>query len=410
MPFDMCVRHLKTSASTFARSVMVQPSPMPLQVATNMSLLAPATQPVVATPMRRQLSLDHDYSVIPPPPSPGPSAIPPRPCLSPNPQAVAGRSQRIDPSVSIRSTHTARRQPSRMMIGGKGKEKYCDLSSASEDQEEDELESEIDTGGWLIKQEPLSDHLDFQAYAQEVQLDDMELHSSECQGSRARSTATNAPKAELKTPLLVPEVDDEDSPTVVDRLAAAGENNPPCSSCARRNIPCQYVVDEWVTQCKLCQRQRVGCSVSAAKTLALKSSGRKRLRPSKVNNITRVTVKKELKEETKAHQATPMARNSRKKKTGLGSGSCHLDNCESSNLDSDNYFSFLRLSFEQRRGSAEWRMNSYSSKCCLTYLTFRKKSTYCVKMCKNSSRCSPKQLRRGYDSTVGVAPGIIHHC
>ena len=225
--------------------------------------------------------------------------------------------------VAMISTHISRprQQPPRGSSDVKGKQKYRELSSDSEYEEEDQLESEEDTEPPIIKQEPLTEQPGFQAYAREVQIE-MELEAeAEREGPRTRSSGTNGPrrkvKAEPKTPAVVPDTDEEeDTPMVVDRFAAAGENDPPCNNCVSRSVTCQYVVDEWVTQCKLCQRQKVGCSISATKVLALKNSGRKRPRAPR-GTTTRAPVKREAKP-PKVPRRTPAPRKSRNKRAGLG--------------------------------------------------------------------------------------------
>jgi hypothetical protein len=235
-------------------------------------------------------------------------------------------------TVPMMSTHIARprQQPPRTTNSGKGKQKYRELTSGSEYEEEDELESEEESEGRVVKEEPISDHPGFQAYAREVQIE-MELEEEAVrEGRTPQGSAAKAPrrkmKAEPKTPAVVPDSDEEDAPTVVDRFAAAGENDPACLNCVGRNVTCQYVVDEWVTQCKLCQRQKVGCSISAGKVLALKNSGRKR--PRAANGTTsRAPVKREVKA-PKVPRPTPAPRKAKTKRAGLGLGSRRRENGE----------------------------------------------------------------------------------
>jgi hypothetical protein len=241
-----------------------------------------------------------------------------------SPEPEIGRPGHLSPPKTAprMSNHSSRphRQATRGTSDIKGKGKYRELSSGSEYGEDDELESEDNVEAPVIKQEPLADQPGFQAYAREVQME-MELDAeAERDGPRTRSSATKGSrrklKAEPKTPAVVPDTDEEDTPMVVDRFAAAGENDPSCNNCASRGVTCQYVVDEWVTQCKLCQRQKVGCSVSAVKVLALKNSGRKRPRAAK-GTTTRAPVKREAKP-PKITRQTPAPRKSRNKRTGLG--------------------------------------------------------------------------------------------
>ena len=258
-------------------------------------------------------------------PTPQPEAGPSGQRQSPGPRiGNPGHRQRVQ-AVPMMSTHIARprQQPTRGSSDIKGKQRYREPSSGSE-YEEDELESKDDSEAPVIKQEPLAEQPGFQAYAREVQIE-MELEAEAERvkpktGALAAKRPRRKVKPEPKTPAIVPDTDDEeDTPRVVDQYAAAGENDPPCNNCASRNVTCQFVVDEWLTQCKLCQRQKVGCSVSAAKVLALKNSGRKRPRPAK-GTTTRAPVKREAKP-PKVPRQTPAPRKSRNKRAGLGIGS-----------------------------------------------------------------------------------------
>ena len=220
------------------------------------------------------------------PPVAGPSGLSTRQPSHLPPDAV--------PKRSTRTTSRAQAQKHNV-TSGKGKVRYVNISSGDEEDEEDELESEEDMDERPIKKEPDPDYTT---------------------RSGAKRSRRRKPKAEPKASALVQESDDDEGPTVIDRFAVAGENDPACSYCADHQVPCEFVVDEWITQCKLCQSRRVGCSVSPAKVFALKTSGRKRFRQFQGN----ATVKKDP-SAAKVPRATPAARNSNMKKSGLGIGS-----------------------------------------------------------------------------------------
>lgn len=222
--------------------------------------------------------------------------------------------------MSTRRSRPARIQPSRKAADKKGKKKYRELSESPEYDEEDQLDSEYESEEPVVKEEPTSIHPGLLAYAREIEFD-MDVDQEEGVPTKLKKDPGAKPsrrrvKPEPKTPAIVPpdsDEEEEDAPRVVDRLAAAGENDPACQNCIRRNVQCQYVVDEWVTQCKLCQKQKAGCSISAAKVLALKNSGRKRPR-AVIGSTSRRPVKKEPK-------SAPAPRKSKTKRQGLGIGS-----------------------------------------------------------------------------------------
>ena len=217
-------------------------------------------------------------------------------------------------TMPMNSYTTTRHQYPSNATHDKGKGRHREVSSADEEENEDEVKLEEEM---VIKKEPTTVKLgsDDEKYVPHKK--EIKLYDSDYQGPMTLSTATNAPRrkpnAVPKTPALTQDAEDEDGPVVIDRFAVAGVNDPPCNNCASRHIPCEFFVDEWITQCKLCQRKKVGCTASAPKLFALKTSGRKRLvRPSKVDNTTRSTVKKEP-TMTKVPQPTPATRNSRRK-------------------------------------------------------------------------------------------------
>ena len=159
------------------------------------------------------------------------------------------------PMMSTHVTHLCQ-QPPRKTNSGKEKQIYREIPSGSE-YEEDELELEEETEDWVIKEEPLVDHPGIQAYTWEAQIE-MELEEEAIhEGQITQASAAKAPwqkvKVEPKTPAIMPDSDDEDTPIVIDQFAMAGENNPPCLNCIGCNVTCHYVVNEWVMQCKLCQ-------------------------------------------------------------------------------------------------------------------------------------------------------------
>jgi hypothetical protein len=327
-----------TFVSTPVSSSVLQPTPAPHEVVPNPIPAPPATLPLVATSLRPHQLAGSSMILDDPPPV---ASVPTNPLQSVTLQPVAGPSRpRLSNvlqigrparlphnAVPLRSTHVSRprRQPRRQASEGKDKQTFY-----TEHEEEDELESEEETEGQFIKQEPLSGLARFQDHARKVELEIELQDEANSSGPRTRSSVANAnrriPKPGPKTPALFQETDDEDTPSVVDRFAAAGENDPPCNNCAGRNVPCHYVVDEWVTQCKLCQRQKVGCSVSAQKVLALKKSGRKRPRPTK-GTTAQAPVKREAKP-PKVPRLTPVPRRPRTKRAGDGIGSCGRETSE----------------------------------------------------------------------------------
>ena len=309
-------------------TVALAPAPNPVAPVPVLDALAPVTVPhstpsslvptmtTVAGPSQGKPS----QRVATPAPVAGPSTIRStgiqigRPAHLP-PNAV--------PMMSTRRSRPAHVQPSRKAADKKGKKKYRELSESPEYDEEDQLDLEYESEEPVVKEEPTSIHPGLLAYAREV---DFNMDVDEDKGVPMKikkdpgvKPSRRRVKPEPKTPAIVPpdsDEEEEDAPHVVDQLAAAGENDPACQNCIRRNVQCQYVVDEWVTQCKLCQKQKAGCSISAAKTLALKASGRKR--PQAVIGTTaRCPVKKETKS-AKVVRQTPAPRKSRTKKQGLG--------------------------------------------------------------------------------------------
>jgi hypothetical protein len=265
-------------------------------------------------------------------------------------------------TMPMNSYTTTRRQYSSNATRGKGKERQREVSSADEEESEDEAELEEEN---VIKEEPItvklgSDDEEYVPHKKEIKLDD-----SDYQGPRTLSSATNArsrkPNAVLKMPALAQDAEDEDGPVMIDRFAVAGVNDPPCNNCASRHIPCEFFVDEWITQCKLCHRKKAGCTVSAPKLFALKSSGRKRLRrPSKVDSTTRSIAKKEP-TMTKVPQPTPATRNSRRKnlEAVVEVSSHRRDICES--LRSSILYSVFKYHFFwQQLESLRWKVSSPS--------------------------------------------------
>jgi hypothetical protein len=317
--------------TTTALPAVVHYTPMHSEVVPNIILPTTSTTPVGhVTPMANQPAAgggpQPPNATMGPPhvhvATPQPEAGPSRQRQSPGPRSGKPSHRRGVQVVPMMSTHLARprQQPARRSSDIKGKQRYRELSSASE-YEEDELESEDDSEAPVIKQEPLAEQPGLQAHPRDVQItmqleDEAERVKPKTRASAAKE-ARRKVKADPKTPAIVHDTDEEeDTPMVVDRFAAAGENNPPCNNCTSRNVTCQFVVDEWLTQCKLCQRQKVGCSVSAAKVLALKNSGRKRPRPAK-GTTTRAPMKKEA-NPLKVPRQTPAPHKSRNKRAGLG--------------------------------------------------------------------------------------------
>jgi len=221
-------------------------------------------------------------------------------------------------AVPKRSTRTRLTAPKRKgkEPAGKGKARYVPIDSNDEAEEEDELESEEEM---VVKKEPadvkLEDDPDYIAYTREIMMSDSEYDGPTTRSGAKRSRRRKT-KAEPKTPALVKETDDEEEPAVIDRFAVAGENDPACNYCMEREVPCEYMVDEWITQCKLCQRRKVGCSVSAAKVVILKNSGKKRPRP-QGNATTRPQIKKE-RAKKEVPRPTPAPRSKKRKQSGLG--------------------------------------------------------------------------------------------
>ena len=206
---------------------------------------------------------------------------------------------------------------------GKGKARYVPIDSDDEEEEEDELESEEEMGGPIVKKEPADVKMeadpDYITYTKEIRMSDSEYDGLATRLSAKRSRRRK-PKAEPKTPALVKDTDDEEGPVIIDRFAIGGENDPACNYCMEREVPCEFMVDEWITQCKLCQRRKVGCSISAAKVVILKNSGKKRPRPVQGSSTIRPQVKKE-RAKTKAPRARPASRSTKRKQSGLGIGS-----------------------------------------------------------------------------------------
>ena len=310
-------------------------SPVALRVAIDSSPTTILPTPSMVEPPSTALE------VVPVLPATQPSSVapplPPAPHRVPSPPPVVRpscirlndrRPSHLPPNAMPMSSWTSslHQYPSNT-TRDKGKGRHREVSAAYEEEDEDEAELTV------IKAEPITVKLgpDDEKYVPHKQ----ELDDYDYQGPRILST-TNARrrklKAEPKTLRLVQDAEDEDEPVVIDRFAVAGINDPPCKNCADRHIPCEFFVDEWVTQCKLCQRQKAGCTVSAPKVLALKSSGRKRTRtlPSKPNNTTRSTVKKEP-TMINVSQSTPDSQNSSRKnlKAGVGVSSRRQDICES---------------------------------------------------------------------------------
>ncbi|KIM35991.1 hypothetical protein M413DRAFT_32034 [Hebeloma cylindrosporum] len=310
--------HVPVSSTLVQPPIVLAPSQVPLS-STSLQppvvLVQPSTAAVQSCPLPHPVpgpphkSLMFKPSPIPTPlvagpstpPVAGPSKAPSLPPKAPG-LPVQRRTISKPPPPSPAPRRNLRSRPDRK---GKGKAKYVEPSEAED--EEDELESEEET---VIKEDP-----DWKA---------MELDRPSPKPSRKRKV-----KAEPKSAERVEDSDDdEEAPTVIDRFAIAGENEPSCNNCVNRQIACEYFVDEWVTQCRFCHKQKVGCSISAAKVLALKQSGRKRPRAPRGsgNTTSRPRVKREpasrsrTKEEPTTSKvprsSTPAPRRPRKRSSG----------------------------------------------------------------------------------------------